>query len=99
MPGPFLIQRHLLRRGFLCWVLARAAFAMALLLTMSPPLARGGLVGVGVIVLATALGLLEVQRVQERVLLANLGVSLLTLLTMLAAASVLGESALLLWKP
>lgn len=95
MRGPSLLQWHLLRRGLLSWVLARAAFAMALLMTMSPPWVSGGLVGLGVVALTTALGLIEVERVRERVLLANLGVAVPNLILMLAVPALLGEIALM----
>lgn len=94
MRGPSLVHRHLLRRGLVSWLLARLAFALALLMTMSSPLARGGLVGLGVIVLATVLALVDIQRVQERVLLANLGVNVPTLLGTLGAAALIGEITL-----
>jgi hypothetical protein len=99
MRGPSLVQRHLLRRGFICWLLARAVFAMALLLTMSPPWANGGLVGLGVVALTAALGLIEVGRVRERVLLANLGMALPILVVMLAVPALLGEVALMALLP
>lgn len=72
---------------------------MALLMTMSPPWAHGGLVGLGVVALTTALGLIEVERVHERVLLANLGVALPHLMLMLCAPALLGEIVLRVLLP
>jgi hypothetical protein len=80
-----------MQRGLRCWVLVRLGLAVAFVATMSPPLASGGLVGLGVIGLTLTIALVEGQRVRERVVLANLGVSLPTLLLMLAGAAVLGE--------
>lgn len=91
MKGPDLVLRHLLRRGLRCWVLVRLGLAVAFLATMNPPLAAGGLVGLGVIGLTLTIALVEGQRVRERVVLANLGVSLSMLLVTLASAAVLGE--------
>ncbi len=99
MRGPFLIEWHLLRRGFRIWLLVRAVFAVALVMTSSGPLENGGLVGLGVVALTIALGLLDVRRVQERVLLGNLGVKLPLLVALLAAASVLGEIMLAVLLP
>jgi hypothetical protein len=91
MAFPDLALRHLLRRGLRCWVLVRLGLAAAFVATMNPPLAAGGLVGLGVIGLTLTIALVEGQRVRERVVLANLGVSLATLLLTLASAAVLGE--------
>lgn len=99
MRGPSSIQRHLLRRGLLSWAFARAAFAMALLLTMNPPWTSGGFVGIGIVLLGSVLGLIEVQRVHERVLLANLGLSLPMLVEMLAVPALLGEIVLAVLLP
>ena len=99
MRGPFLVEWHLLRRGFRTWLLVRAVFAVALVTTSSAPLENGGLVGLGVAALTIALGLLDVQRVQEGVLLGNLGVRFLPLVALLAAASVLGEITLAVLLP
>ncbi len=99
MRGPYLVQWHLLRRGLFSWVIARATLAMALLLTGNPPWGDGGPVGLGVVVLTTALGLIEVERARERVLLANLGVALPNLILMLAAPALLGEIALMVLLP
>ena len=91
MRGPDFILRHLMRRGLLSWVLVRMLFAIALFLTESPPTANGGLVGLGVVVFSTLVGFFEVRRVRERVVLANLGVSLLSMLGALSLAAVFGE--------
>lgn len=91
MTSPSLVHRHLFRRGLRCWVLVRLGLAVAFLATMNPPLAAGGLVGLGVIGLTLTIALVEGQRVRERVVLANLGVSLPVLLLTLASAAVLGE--------
>jgi hypothetical protein len=99
MKGPDLVLRHLLRRGLRCWVLVRAGLAVAFVATMSSPLAAGGLVGLGVIGLTLTVALVEVQRVRERVVLANLGVSLPTLLGALSFAAVLGEIVLAVIVP
>lgn len=99
MRGPSLIQRHLLWRGFRVWLLVRAFFAVALLMTLSPPTANGGVVALGVVSLSAAVGLLEVQRTKERVLMANLGVGMLALLGILALVPLVGEVALAVLLP
>jgi len=99
MKGPDLVLWHLLRRGLRCWVLVRMGLAVAFVATMNPPLAAGGLVGLGVIGLSLTVALVEVQRVRERVVLANLGVSLPVLLLALSGAAVLGEIMLAVVAP
>lgn len=99
MTGPDLVLRHLLRRGLRCWVLVRMGLAVAFVATMNPPLAAGGLVGLGVLGLTLTVALVEVQRVRERVVLANLGVSLPMLLFVLAFAALVGESLLAVFAP
>jgi hypothetical protein len=91
MRVPDLVSRHLLQRGLRCWVLVRLGLAVAFVATMNPPFAAGGLVGLGVVGLTLVIALVEGQRVRERVVLANLGVSLPALLLTLALAAVLGE--------
>ncbi len=99
MRAPDLVLLYLLRRGLRCWVLVRLGLAVAFVATMSSPLAAGGLVGLGVIGLSLTVALLEVQRVRERVVLANLGVSLPTLLCALSFAAVVGEILLAVFVP
>lgn len=81
------------------WLLVRALFAVALLMTLSPPTANGGIVALGVVTLSAVVGLLEVQRVKERVLMANLGVGMLALMAMLALVPLVGEVMLAVLMP
>ena len=99
MKGPDLVLRHLLRRGLRCWVLVRLGLAVAFVATMNPALAAGGLVGLGVIGLSLTVALVEGQRVRERVVLANLGVSLPMLLLALGSAALVGEVVLTMIAP
>ncbi len=91
MRAPSPVYWHLLRRGAVAWVLVRLVFAIALALTQESPTAHGGLVSLGVVVLATVVALLDVRRAHERVLLANLGIDLVRVIAVLAVPSVCGE--------
>jgi hypothetical protein len=90
------LTRHLLLRGLRVWMLVRAGFAVALLVTLSPPLVTGGVVGVGVVALTITMGVLEALRLREMVFLANLGLRFSALLAWLAIPPLLGE-ILLAW--
>ncbi len=99
MYGLSRLRRHLLRRSLRSWILVRATFAIALLMTLNPPLPTGGAIALGVVVLATIVGLLDVERANERVFLANLGLRLATLSAILATFPLLGEVLLAIWLP
>jgi hypothetical protein len=96
MNGISHLQRHLLRRGLRIWMLVRAIFAIALLMTLNPPLPVGGAIGLGVVVVTAALCFVDARLVKETVFLANLGLRLPSLLASFAVVPILGEMLLAL---
>lgn len=71
MPALSLTTRLLLCHGLVAWPLVRALFALALLMTLSPPLPVGGIVSLGVICGSVVVAMLAMRRRAERVLLAD----------------------------
>lgn len=90
IPAVPLLVRVVFVRAILLWALVRLVFAVL-------PLAAGAAFGsmpvppVGVIILAGALGLLDVRVRRERVLWGNLGVMTGTLAAAYAGAAASGE--------
>lgn len=99
LPEPLLV-RALIRRGFAMWIVVRiASFMVGLSASgvLGPPPVRLALpAAIGVLALCAVLGVLDVLRRRERMLLANLGVSLPQLVLLLVAPAVLGELAIAL---
>lgn len=89
-----LTSQLLLRHGLVAWPLVRLLFALALLMTLSPPLPVGGLVSLGVICLSAAVAMLAMWRRGERVLLSNLGVPVSRQLLLLVLPALLLEMLL-----
>lgn len=85
------LQRHLAARSLRMWLLVRASFALALLMTLNPPLPVGGLIAFAVVVVSITVSVLDTHRVKEMVLLANLGLRFWALIAMLAVLPLLGE--------
>lgn len=86
-----LTSQLLLRHGLVAWPLVRMLFALALLMTLSPPLPVGGVVSLGVIALSVVVAMLAIWRRGERVLLANLGVDVAQQVLLLALPALLLE--------
>jgi hypothetical protein len=94
MRSPSLVVRHLLRRGLCLWLLVRLGLTAAVLLAAAigggePPDLAGPMPVA--IVFATMVGFVEARRLTERVLLANLGVSMPVQGALLALGGVAGE--------
>lgn len=94
-----LVARHLLRRGLWLWLLVRLGLSAAVLLAAAigggEPPDLAGPMPVAIIV-SSVVGFVEARRVTERVLLANLGVTVVAQSALLAVGGVLGELAVLL---
>lgn len=99
MNGSPHLRRHLLRRGLRVWLLVRAAFALALLMTLSPPFPTGGVVAVGVVAAAAAVAVLETRMQEEMVFLANLGERFTVLVATLALPALAAELLVALLLP
>lgn len=99
LPEP-LLARALVRRGVAMWIVVRIAFFMAgasAARLLGPPtvhLAFGTVVGL--LALCALLGVLDVFRRRERMLFANLGVSLPQFVLLLLIPAALGELAIAL---
>jgi hypothetical protein len=101
MRGPSLVSWHLLRRGVWMWLLVRLVLVGVLLVGAVG--GGGESPGLAVpmppsILVALALGFIEARRLSERVLLANLGVSIWQQATLLAIGGALGEATLALLR-
>lgn len=81
----------LLRHSLVAWPAVRMIFALALLMTLNPPLPVGGVVSLGVIALSVAVAMLAMWRRRERLLLANLGVDVAQQVLLLALPALLLE--------
>jgi hypothetical protein len=99
LPEP-LLARALIRRGLMMWVVVRIAFFMAGVAAarlLGPPTVHLAFRTVaGLLALCALLGVLDVLRRRERMLLANLGVSLPQLVMLLLIPAALGELAIAL---
>ena len=86
----FIVRAYLVR-GAVVWVGARLMISAVLFLAGVNPGRVGIGVSVAIIAIAVALGFVETRRQRERVLLANLGVSLSSLATLPGAPAIAGE--------
>jgi hypothetical protein len=91
LPGAAL--RALLLRAVVLWILVRLlVVAVGALMEGGGPSLNSPL---GVILICCALGLVDIRRRHERVLWANLGISLVAAGTVFASIATIGETALL----
>lgn len=99
MLGASLVASLLLRHGLVAWPLVRLGFALTLLMPRNPPLPVGGSVALGVIALSASVAMLALRRRGERVLLANLGVSVLQQVLLVSLPPLLLELLLAMASP
>ncbi len=91
----------ILRRGVILWLLVRLmlmllALAVAGGLTTAIPLTLSPVTAIGIVVIVTALGLVESRRVNESALLSNLGISPLVRMLLALTPALLGEVVVVL---
>lgn len=91
---PSLVQRHLLRRGARLWLAARLIVMGLVMWFQGDPIAIGSPATLAVIAVTVMLGFADAQRLSERVLLANLGLSLQRQVLLLGSAAACGEIVL-----
>lgn len=101
MRGPSLVSRHLLRRGLWLWLLMRLGLTAALLFSAlsgggEPPDLTGPMPAA--ILVAVAVRFVELRRLRERVLLANLGITTATQATLIGLGGLAGEVLLALFR-
>lgn len=99
MLGPSLVASLLLRHGLVAWPLVRVGFALTLAMSRNPPMPSGGIVALGVIALSASVAMLAMRRRGERVLLANLGVSVPRQVLLVSLPPVLLELLLAMVRP
>ena len=86
-----IVSRTLVKRGALLWLGTRMLISGVLLASRTNPLALTLSATVGVMAIATVLGLVQTARMREQVFLANLGMSLPAITRFLLAPAVVGE--------
>ncbi|HEU4800644.1 MAG TPA: hypothetical protein VFS94_08430 [Gemmatimonadales bacterium] len=100
LPGrEFLIP--LLVRGLFVWLVLRAVLAfIAMLIEGAPqPIVVPGRAALWLVLIVTAVGILELRRRNETLLLANLGVRRWLLALLCAAPAIVGELAIFWGQP
>lgn len=88
---PSLVHRHLLLRGARLWLLVRLTITGFIVMAQGAPIAIGSAATFAVILLTVMLGFVDARRVSERVLLANLGLSVEAQVLLLGIAAGVGE--------